>query len=186
LLARGITNNRLGLRGEALGDLHEARQLAEVSADRHDLWEILRAIAVVHTWHGEWGDAMLTMIDAVAEGAAAKDLTAIALVLIEAGRLQIEIGRPTRAKLLLARALSIAGADLGQGERERAEVQLLQALGAAMLPAEGRAHLASMERWLSDAAPRHKLLVEIEAARIGYPAEPIPRRLTPHWHGRRS
>src|SRR5580704_15733967 len=73
LLARGVANNRLGLRGEALGDLHEARRLIEDRPDRGDLATVLRAIAVVHTWHGEWRDATLTMLDAIAESTHRKD-----------------------------------------------------------------------------------------------------------------
>ena len=166
LLARGIANNRLALRGEALGDLEEARRLADAHADRDALGEILRNIAAVHNWRADWREAALTLLDAVAEGANSNDVTAIALALIEAGRLQMEIGRPRGAQFLLRRSLGIAGADLSARERVRASVALLQALTAASLTEEARAHLATLRPLPSDSTPRLELLIEIEAAAV--------------------
>jgi hypothetical protein len=166
LLARGIANNRLGLRGDALGDLHEARDLVEAQADRGDLTRILRAIAVVHTWHGEWRDAALTMIDAIAECAQGRDISGLAQVLIEAGRLHIEIGRPAEAQFLLMRAWLVGGPELPVREREHAAIILLQALIAAKRMDEARSQLALIRPWLADAVPRMRILAEIEAVRI--------------------
>jgi hypothetical protein len=173
LLARGIANNRLGLRGEALGDLHEARRLVEAQADRGDLAKILRAIATVHAWYGEWRDAALVLLDAAVEATTINDRAGAAQAFIEAGRLQLEVGRPTEAQFLLLRALFFGGAALPPREREHAAILLLQAQVAARLFDEARAHLASIQSWLNNAALRHRVLAGLEAARIGAAAKDI-------------
>src|SRR5262249_61915695 len=114
---------------------------------------ILRAIAVVHTWHGEWRDAALTMIDAIAECAQGRDISGLAEVLIEAGRLHIEIGRPNEAQFLLMRAWLVGGPELPVREREHAAIILLQALIAAKRMDEARSQLALIRPWLADAVP---------------------------------
>src|SRR5438874_9480663 len=101
LRARAIATNRLGFSGEALGDLHEARRLLEGGEHPQELAAIFQAIAMVFSWRGESREAALTLLRVVAE--AKGDPLAVALALIEAGRLQMEIGRPADAQALLAR-----------------------------------------------------------------------------------
>jgi len=107
LRARAIATNRLGFAGEALGDLHEARRLLEDGGDRPELAAVLQTIATVFSWRGEGREAALALLRVVAE--AAGDPPAVALALIEAARLQMEIGRPAEAQALLTRALELGG-----------------------------------------------------------------------------
>ena len=129
LRARAIATNRLGFAGEALGDLHEARRLLEGGGDHgQELAEIFRAIATVFSWRGESREAALALLRVVAE--ARDDRLTIALALIEAGRLQMEIGRPADAQALFARALA-RDAGLPPREFQRASINLLQSSVAA-------------------------------------------------------
>src|SRR5262249_23811604 len=94
LLARATATNRLGIATDALGDLFEARRLLERDGDHQGRAEIYQGIAVVQAWRGDGREAALALLTAIAESAAAGDRIGIALALIEAGRLQMEIGRP--------------------------------------------------------------------------------------------
>src|SRR4051794_8676720 len=118
LRARAIATNRLGFGNEALGDLHEARRLLESGDHPEEVAAIFQAIATVFSWRGEGREAALALLRAVAE--AAGDPLTIALALIEAGRLQMEIGRPADAQALLARALDLGGSLLPKREYQRA------------------------------------------------------------------
>ncbi|MGB9368153.1 MAG: hypothetical protein WCE79_19280, partial [Xanthobacteraceae bacterium] len=162
LRARAIATNRLGFAGEALGDLHEARRLLERGDHGNELAEIFRTIATVFSWRGESREAALALLRVVAE--ARDDRLTIALALIEAGRLQMEIGRPADAQALFARALAL-DAGLPQREFQRASVNLLQSAVAAGHFEQARAQLDGKEAALRDAPPRLSLLTELEAAR---------------------
>jgi tetratricopeptide (TPR) repeat protein len=112
LVAQGIAINRLGIRSEALGDLNEAADIFEQLSDGPRLAEAKRMIALVHAWRGEGRDAGLALLRAVAESLASNDLAGAALALVEAGRLEMEMGRSRVAASLFGRALSIGGVDL--------------------------------------------------------------------------
>ena len=103
LRVRATATNRLGFAGDALGDLHEARRLLETGDHPQELAAIFQAIATVFSWRGESREAALALLRVVAE--ASGDPLAVALALIEGGRLQMEIGRPADAQALLSRAL---------------------------------------------------------------------------------
>ncbi|HEY1735096.1 MAG TPA: hypothetical protein VGG12_00475, partial [Methylovirgula sp.] len=122
LLAKGIAGNRMRLRGEALGDLNEAADIFSQQGDSAHLAEAKREAAVAHAWCGEGREAGLALLHAMAESVAAKDMTGAALAAIEAGRLEIEMGRPQFAAPLFDKALSIEGALLPDVQRRRMEV----------------------------------------------------------------
>ncbi len=169
LHARAIALNRLGFAGEALGDLHEAADLLEPAPGRlgepTDLPKIYRAIAVVHGWRGESGEAALALLRAIAEAIPAKDQAEVSLALIEAGRLQMEIGRPRDAAAYLHRGLLGAEA-LPARERQRAWVNLLQANVAAGNAEATQRLLAERDAVLSAASTRLQILALIEQARF--------------------
>src|SRR3954465_12825552 len=141
LRARAIATNRLGFASEALGDLHEARRLLETGDHGGELAEVFRTIATVFSWRGESREAALALLRVVAE--ARNDRLTIALALIEAGRLQMEIGRPADAQALFTRALA-CDAGLPKREHQRAFVNLVQASVAAGHIDEARARLGAM------------------------------------------
>ena len=103
LRARAIATNRLGFASEALGDLHEARRLLEATGTPPSLREIFRAIATVFSWRGESREAALALLRVDRRSVGHDDKAALALALIEGGRLQMEIGRPAEAQALLNR-----------------------------------------------------------------------------------
>lgn len=162
LRARAIATNRLGFAGEALGDLHEARRLLEDGDQPQELAEIFRAIATVFSWRGDGREAALALLRVVAE--ARDNRLTIALALIEAGRLQMEIGRPADAQALFERALA-GNPGLPKREYQRASVNLLQSAVAAGHVDKARAQLATMDKTLEAAPPRLSLLTALEAAR---------------------
>jgi tRNA A-37 threonylcarbamoyl transferase component Bud32/tetratricopeptide (TPR) repeat protein len=170
LQARAIAANRLGFAGEALGDLHEAARLLEPvlgsASEPTDLPKIFRTIAVVHGWRGESREAALALLRAIAEASSAKDLAEISLALIEAGRLQMEIGHPHDAAALLQRGLDGSDALLPQRERQRAWVTLLQARVATGKREATQAMLADRDHALRDAPARLQLLARVEEARF--------------------
>jgi tetratricopeptide (TPR) repeat protein len=164
LRARAIATNRLGFAPEALADLLEARRIVQTLGQPHELVEVTRMIALVHAWRGEGREAALALLQAVA--AAGADTTDLALVLAEAGRLEMEIGRPQDAVSLLARALDLSGAALPPSERERALVNIVQALVTAGRIDEAQARLDSLVPLISEGSRRAQLLVCIESMRI--------------------
>jgi tetratricopeptide (TPR) repeat protein len=167
LRARAIANQRLGFPTEALGDLYEARRLAEGAKDWRELAEIDRAIAVVQTWRGEGREAALALLRAAAAATAIGDRTAMALAFMQGGRLEIEIGRPRGAELLFSLALAMSSIDLSLPERARATVNLVQALVASGQIDLARRRLDEVAPLLADAAGRTRFLAALEAARIG-------------------
>ena len=98
--------------------MHEARRLLETGDHPQELAAIFQAIARVFSWRGESREAALALLRVVAE--ASGDPLAVALALIEGGRLQMEIGRPADAQALLSRALGLAGSLLPKREFQRA------------------------------------------------------------------
>ena len=162
LRARAIATDRLGFPEDALGDLHEARRLIEGNAA--ELAAIFQAIATVFSWRGEGREAALSLLRAVAEATAAGDNVSVGSALIESGRLQLELGRPGEAHVLLARGIEV-GAGMPRGAFQRAWVSLAQAFVASGRHQEARAHLAAMPEALRDASPRLALLAQLEAAR---------------------
>jgi tRNA A-37 threonylcarbamoyl transferase component Bud32/tetratricopeptide (TPR) repeat protein len=171
LQAQAIAKLRLGYSEDALGDLHEARRLLETQADRHQLADVFRAIAMVHGWRGDGREAALALLRTVAEATAANHFQAVAAALVEGGRLQIEIGRPRDAAALLACTLDAGGSSLPARERDRAGVNLVQALVAAGRIEEARARLDDIMPALQDPEGRPRVLAEIERARIAQAAD---------------
>lgn len=165
LIATGIAANRLGLRGEALGDLNEAADLFAQLNDNERVAEAKREAAVAHGWRGEGREAGLALLRAVAECLAKRDLTGAALALVEAGRLELEMGRPRAAAPLFDRALKIENADLPALQRRRTEVNQAQALVSAGLIDEGLAFLATIGPGLAGASQRLRFLASLEEAR---------------------
>jgi tRNA A-37 threonylcarbamoyl transferase component Bud32 len=166
LVAEGIAINRLGIRGEALGGLNEAADIFERLSDGPRLAEAKRTIALVHAWRGEGRDAGLSLLRAIAESLASNDLAGAALALIEAGRLEMEMGRSRVAAPLFERALSISGADIPQMDRRRAEINQLQAHLAAGRMKDVRRHYLSIRPNLLSAPPRLRFLAAIELVRF--------------------
>jgi tRNA A-37 threonylcarbamoyl transferase component Bud32 len=166
LRARAIATNRLGFGSEALGDLHDARRLLEDADDPEELARVLLAIATVFVWRGDGREAAFALLRAVGEGSRLADPTTTALALIEAGRLQIENGRPGDAQALLSRALSIGGDNLPKREYQRAWINLLQAMVAAGLIEKARTLRDTAGRTLADASSRLLMLERLESARI--------------------
>lgn len=164
LRARAIASNRLGFPTEALGDLLEARNILQREPDRRELTEVIRTIALVYSWRGEGREAALALLQAVA--VASSQPTGLAVVLMDAGRLHLEVGRPSDAAVLFGHALEIAKPDLPRREYERACVNLIQALVAAGRIEEARKHLESVLPSLAPESRRVRLLLHIEAMRI--------------------
>ena len=165
LVARGIAANRLGLRGEALGDLNEAADIFARLNDNQHVAEAKREAAVAHGWRGEGREAGLALLRAVAESLALNDLNGAALALIEAGRLELEMGRPRAAAPLFERALAIDGAGLPTNQRRRTEINQAQALVASGLIDEAIRFLASIGPGLAGASLRLRFLSALEEAR---------------------
>ncbi|MGA3303286.1 MAG: serine/threonine-protein kinase [Methylovirgula sp.] len=170
LLAKGIAGNRMRLRGEALGDLSEAADVFARLGDAAHLAEAKREAAVAHAWCGEGREAGLDLLRAMAESIAAKDMTGASLAAIEAGRLEIEMGRPQFAAPLFEKALAMDGALLPDLQRRRTEVNQLQAIvdqarrNSSLIPTALAFH-QKIEPGLTTAAPRLRLLAALEQAR---------------------
>lgn len=165
LVAAGVAANRLGLRGEALGNLAESCDIFERLGDGVSLAEAKRLVALAHAWRGEGREAGLALLRAVAESLAAKDSTGASLALIEAGRLEMEMGRPRAAAPLLDRALAVGGERILAIERLRAEINRLQAFVAAGRIADAQRHLERIEPDLQHAPLRLRFLAVIEEIR---------------------
>jgi tRNA A-37 threonylcarbamoyl transferase component Bud32 len=163
LNARGLAMNRMGQRGEALGDLLESAQIYADIGDADGASRVLRAIALVHSWRSDAREAALALLRAISE--ASDDRINVALSLFEAGRLEIEIGRPRDAYRFFQRGLDIGGDAPPALERDRARVGALQALVSA---ADGRTAQTAAASLNIDqlATARLKHLAEIEMARI--------------------
>ena len=166
LRARAIATNRLGFGSEALGDLYEARTLLEAADDASSLAQVFLTIATVFIWRGDGREAALALLRAVAEGDAADDRNATALALIEAGRLQLENGRPTEAQAILGRALQIAGDQIPKRDYQRAWINLLQATVSAGHIEKANGLRAAAPRALEGASARLQMLALLEFARI--------------------
>ena len=163
LIAKGVAANRLGLR-EALGDFGEAAEIAEKSGDGRLVAEAKRAAAVAHAWRGEGREAGLSLLRALAESMVAGDRAGISLALVEAGRLELEMGRPRDAAALFDRALQ-HGEALPPEQKCRAEVNRMQALSAAGAFEEALRLREAIGPDLAGATPRLRLLAAIEQAR---------------------
>ena len=105
----------MGFGGEALGDLHEAGQIFDDLNDRSAVARVWRSIAQVHSWRGNGREAAFALLRVVAEEG--KQLRNISLALLDAGRLEIEIGRLRDADVLLRRGLEIGADIISAGER---------------------------------------------------------------------
>ena len=166
LRARAVATNRLGFGSEALGDLHDARRLLETVDDADELARVFLALATVFTWRGDGREAALALLRAVAEASVAGDRNATALAMIEAGRLQIENGRPADAQALISRALELGGDTLPKREYQRAWINLLQVSVAAGMIGPARQQRAQTATILAEAAPRLHMLERLESARL--------------------
>jgi tRNA A-37 threonylcarbamoyl transferase component Bud32 len=163
LNARGLVMNRMGQRSEALGDLIESASIFTQIGDAPGAAQILRSIALVHSWRSDARESALALLRAIAE--ASDDPVNLALSLFEAGRLELEIGRPRDAQRFFQRGLDIGGEAPPALERGRARVGALQALVAAR--DIGGAQAASAALNIEDlATPRLKHLARIELARL--------------------
>jgi hypothetical protein len=120
---------------------------------------------VVHSWRGAAEETALALLRSAAAATAAADQTGTAMVFIEAGRLELEIGRPGEAEVLLSLALGLSDIDLPAREKVRATVNLVQALVASEKIERAREALASFAR-MPDPLPRARFLAELELARI--------------------
>ena len=127
LTAQAIAENRLGFPDQALGDLYEARRLGEQLGDAGLLSRVWRMIGLVRAWAGDGREGASALLQAIAAAVEAGDNEALALGLLEAGRLECEIGRPGDGRALLARGLALGGAALSPAERIRAELRLAEA-----------------------------------------------------------
>ncbi|MEW6437671.1 MAG: serine/threonine-protein kinase [Pseudomonadota bacterium] len=163
LNARGLVMNRMGQRSEALGDLLESAALYAQIGDAAGAAQILRAIALVHAWRSDARESALALLRAISE--ASDDRVNVALSLFEAGRLEVEIGRPRDAYRFFERGLAIGAEAPPPLERDRARIGALQALVAARDIAAAQAAAAdlNLDRL---ATPRLQHLARIERARI--------------------
>jgi hypothetical protein len=162
LIARATALNRLGFPGEALADLQDAVQLLERIGDRIALMDAWRDVALVYTWRGDTGQAALALLHVIAQGGA--EPACIALALIQGGRVLLEIGRPDDAQALIKRAIEIGGTHLANSERQRAGINLVQALVACGRAGEAAERLDMLD--LTGATARLRRLALIERARI--------------------
>jgi tRNA A-37 threonylcarbamoyl transferase component Bud32 len=170
LLAKGIATNRMRLRSEALGDLNEAADIFIQLGDALNLAEAKRQVAVAHAWCGEGREAGLALLRSLSECVAARDLTGAAMAMIEAGRLEIEMGRPQAAAPLFERALQLDGATVPDVERHRAEVNLLQAMvdqarGNTSLIGAAEQFYQKIAPGLANSTERLRHLAALEAVR---------------------
>jgi tetratricopeptide (TPR) repeat protein len=166
LQVRAIAANRLGFPRDALGDLQEARQLLEPAACWQTLGEIERTVALVQAWRGNGREAALALLRAMALATTSEDRVGIALSLMGAARLEIEIGRPHDAELFFARAFKVDDDALPDLERVKGSINRLQALVAAGRIDQARAQIDGVRSAASGASHRLRLLVELEAARV--------------------
>ena len=163
LNARGLVMNRMGQRSEALGDLIELASIFTQTGDSAGAAQILRSIALVHSWRSDARESALALLRAIGE--ASDDPLNLALSLFEAGRLELEIGRPRDAQRFFQRGLDIGGKAPPAFERDRARVGALQALVAARDLGGAQAAAAALN--IEDlATPRLKHLAQIELARL--------------------
>jgi tRNA A-37 threonylcarbamoyl transferase component Bud32 len=163
LNARGLAMNRMGQRSEALGDLIESASIFTQIGDAAGAAQILRSIALVHSWRSDARESALALLRAIGE--ASDDPVNLALSLFEAGRLELEIGRPRDAQRFFQRGLEIGGEAPPALEHDRARVGDLQALVASR--DIGGAQAASAALKIEDlATPRLKHLAQIELARL--------------------
>lgn len=163
LNARGLVMNRMGQRSEALGDLIESASIFTQMGDRAGAARVLRSIALVHSWRSDARESALALLRAISE--ANDDPVNLALSLFEAGRLELEIGRPRDAQRFFQRGLDIGGEAPPALERDRARVGALQALVAAR-DLDG-AHAAAAALNIDELATgRLKHLARIELARL--------------------
>jgi tetratricopeptide (TPR) repeat protein len=170
LRARAIAVNRLGFSDDALCDLEEARGRLIDAVEPHELAEVERTIALVHTWRGDGREAALALLRAVGVAVAAGDQGEAALSLVDVGRLEMEIGRPGQAELFFALGLRVGSAKLSEQDRARHMVALLQSLVAAGRLDKAHACLQALSPLLADASTRVQFLADIEVARIAIAA----------------
>jgi len=162
LHARGLAMNRLGFPGEALGDLHEAGELFNRLEDRSSVARVWRSIAQVHSWRGNGREAAFALLRVVAEEG--KQIRNIALALLDAGKLELEIGRLRDADVLLRRGLEIGVEVISPGERRNGLINWVKVLVGMEDLAKAKMTLASLD--LTGASPRMRHLAAIEEARI--------------------
>ncbi|MFI5014478.1 MAG: protein kinase [Hyphomicrobiales bacterium] len=162
LHARGLAMNRMGFPSEALGDLHEAGQLFDDLDDRSAVARVWRSIAQVHSWRGNGREAAFALLRVVAEEG--KQIKNIALALLDAGRLELEIGRLRDADVLLRRGLEIGTDIISAGERRNGQINWIKVLVAKGDLATAKATLTELD--LSAASDRLRHLAAIEQARI--------------------
>jgi tetratricopeptide (TPR) repeat protein len=164
LQVRAIATNRLGFSGDALGDLHEAAGILEQQGDGIRLAGLFRTIALVYTWRAQSREAALALLRAIAE--APDEGAEVSLSLLEAARLQMEIGHPRDACALFMRALKSGAASLPAHEQQRAAVHFLQALVACGDLEGAGAQQRAFDGVLTDWPVRLRILAHIELARM--------------------
>ena len=128
LLAKGIAGNRMRASRRSAWRSERGCGYFRALGDSAHIAEAKREAAVAHAWCGEGREAGLDLLRALAESIAAKDMTGAAFAAIEAGRLEMEMGRPQFAAALFEKALAIEGALLPDLQRRRTEVNQLQAI----------------------------------------------------------
>jgi tRNA A-37 threonylcarbamoyl transferase component Bud32 len=163
LNARGLVMNRMGQRSEALGDLIESASIFTQIGDAAGAAQVLRSVALVHSWRSDARESALALLRAIAE--ASDDPANLALSLFEAGRLELEIGRPRDAQRFFQQGLDIGGEAPPALERDRARVGALQALVAGR-DLDGAKAAAAALNIDAMATPRLKHLAQIELARL--------------------
>ena len=162
LHARGLVMNRMGFPGEALGDLHEAGSLFDALNDRGAVARVWRSIAQVHSWRGNGREAAFALFRVVAEEG--KQIRNISLALLDAGRLEFEIGRLRDADIMLRRGLEIGTDVISAGERRSAQINRVKVLAAMDQITDAKAILAELD--LTGASDRMQHLAAMEKARI--------------------
>jgi hypothetical protein len=170
LHARGLVMNRMGFPGEALGDLHEAGQLFDGLDDRSAVARVWRSIAQVHSWRGNGREAAFALLRVVAEEG--KQLRNISLALLDAGRLEFEIGRLRDADVLLRRGLEIGADIISAGERRNAQINRVKVLAAMDDLPSAKAILAELD--LTGASERMLHLAAMEQVRIAVREADLP------------
>ena len=145
-------------------ELHKARSLIQQTSDRATFVKILRALATAYVEEGDAKRAGFALLHAMAVGGTSNYLEGQALILIEAGRLQLLRGNPDDALPLLERGLDQGMTYLSESEQLRVSINLVQALRGARRFQNAMARLETIN--LPVAATRLRFLTELERARI--------------------
>ncbi len=164
----GVVHNRLKLDSDALRELREARSLAEAASppNYRELAKIGRETAVVYVCRGGDRRAAAALLPALAFAAVEDDTEAIAKIIAEYGRIELEAQRFENVVLVFGSLVSEgARSKLPAREALRVRIDLYRALNRVGRHAEALKHIAALQASLAQGEARLRLLALLEAAR---------------------